>query len=74
MDVDQPRHDHQARGVEDLGAAGVAVGDPLVETGDAAVLDQQIARGVEPLRGIDHAAAADQEPRHAASSWAPEQR
>jgi hypothetical protein len=62
--VDQPRRDDQPAGVDrlvdpaDRLGAGAADGDHL------AVADEHVVDPVDPLRRIDHPAAADHEARH----------
>src|SRR5213593_278519 len=53
--------DEEAPRVHDLLAAGPPEARP--EGADTAVRDANVPRGVEPLGGIDHRAAADQHPR-----------
>ncbi len=57
--VDQPGGDDLPRGVDDQLAAG---GHGIVG-GDMAVLHEQICDAIQPLAGIDHAAAFDQDRR-----------
>ena len=54
VQVDEPRRDHAARGMEDDAAAQAGA-----DGGDGSTLEGEVARGVEVLTGVDHAPAAD---------------
>ena len=70
VDVDQPRGDHQAGGVDHLGSLRLQAG---LHGGHCSVFDQDVEEPVDLPRRIHHSPPMDQPP-HWPSPWTPDSR